>query len=256
MSETQPYVSLAIVVPVYNEAATIETSCKAFVEIAQQYKGRAAIIAIDDGSSDGSDLILDKIAAENDLMNWEQHESNQGYGAAVRTGAKWALNNDFDYVSFIDSDLTNPPEDLLKIGELATGGAPYIKASRFEEGGRMEGVPFRRRVFSRVGNLVGSLLFGQRIKDVTNGFRAVRTELYCSWNLHEPGFPIIMEEVYWAVRQQKKIVSFPTVLRSRQEHQRSTSFLYTPRVIWEYLKYPLRSFAHRCRVGRNRKNYR
>lgn len=236
---------MAIVVPVYNEAVTIEDACKAFIEVAQQYKGRSAVLAVDDGSSDGSDAILDKMAAEDDLMNWEQHESNRGYGAAVRTGAKWALKNDFVYVAFIDSDLTNPPEDLLKIGELATCGAPYIKASRFEAGGRMDGVPFRRRVFSRVGNLVGALLFGQRIKDVTNGFRAVRTELYCSWSLHEPGFPIIMEEVYWAVREQVKIVSFPTILRSREEHQRSTSFLYTPRVIWEYLRYPLRLFLRR-----------
>ncbi len=256
MSNSGSHVSIAVVVPVYNEASTIEEACEAFVDVVRRYQGRAAVLAVDDGSSDGSSSILNTLAASCDVMNCEQHEINQGYGAALRTGAEWGLANDFDYVAFIDSDLTNPPEDLLKMGELASSGALYIKASRYETGGGMDGVPFHRRAFSRTGNLVGSWLFGLGVPDVTNGFRAARTELYCSWPLSEKGFAVIMEEVYWAAVEGVRIATFPTVLRSREESQRSSAFSYTPRVFREYLRYPVRAFVQRHSSCSHRKSFR
>jgi dolichol-phosphate mannosyltransferase len=241
---------MAVVVPVYNEGREIERSCKAILDVAERYLGRMAIVAVDDGSTDESGRILTELAGANDPFDYERHESNQGYGAACRTGARWAKSNGFDYVAFIDSDLTNPPADLLKIGELAAGtGAPYVKASRFAPGGGVHGVPFRRRALSRFGYRVGSFLFGLRGTDITNGFRAARAEVYCRWPLRETGFAIIMEEVYWALQEGVPIASFPTVLKARRESQRGSAFTYTPRVLRDYLRYPLRRFIRRRPPG-------
>jgi glycosyltransferase involved in cell wall biosynthesis len=228
-----------VVIPVFNEAAGIRRACEAIVAVAEEYPGRAEVIAVDDASTDGSDRVLSELAREFELLRVCTHERNGGYGAALRTGARRAALDGFEYVAFIDSDLTNPPEDLLKMGELASHGHPYIKGSRFSKGGGMSSVSFRRRVFSEAGNVVGRALFGAGIRDVTNGFRAVRTDLFLSWPLRERGFPIIVEELDWALRSDVQPVEFPTVLSVREGDQRPSSFPYKPRLIATYLRYPL-----------------
>jgi len=239
---------MAVVVPVFNEGREIEHSLAEMVSsFGEAYPGRAAIVAVDDGSGDDSAAFMRGVAERVEPVHLLRHEVNSGYGAACRTGARWALDHGYDYVAFIDSDLTNPPADLLKAGKLARAGADYIKGSRYLPGGRMEDVPWRRQVFSRSGYRVGSLLFGTAKMDVTNGFRAARTDLYCSWPLVETGFSIIMEEMYWALKASVSIESFPTVLGSRGNDRRDSAFEYTPKVIGEYLRYPLRRVRERLR---------
>jgi dolichol-phosphate mannosyltransferase len=239
--------SLATVVPVYNEEAGIEHSCRAMVAVAEVYPGRAVVIAVDDGSHDRSGAILSGLADELELLEVFHHEVNGGYGAALRTGAEKAHELGFEYVAFIDSDLTNPPEDLLKIGELARSGHAYIKGSRFVTGGGMGSVPFRRQAFSEAGNAVGRWLFRTRLRDVTNGFRGVRTDLYLSWPLQERGFSVIVEELDWALRAGVEPVEFPTILTAREGELRASSFQYRPKVILSYLRYPLRARWRRVR---------
>ena len=177
-----------------------------------------------------------------------RHEVNAGYGCALRTGAQRAADLGFEYVAFIDSDLTNPPDDLLKIGALAGEGHTYIKGSRFVAGGGMVSVPFWRQAVSHAGNAVGRRLFGTRIRDITNGFRAVRTDVFLSWPLRERGFPIIVEELDWALQSGVEPVEFPTVLMARQADQRGSAFTYDPKAIYTYLRYPMRARMRRFRA--------
>ena len=211
------------------------------------HPGDAIVIAVDDGSTDDSFERLERLAGELESLRVERHIANAGYGAALRTGAATARELGFDFVAFIDSDLTNPPADLLRIAELAAAGHDYVKASRFVPGGGMEGVPRSRAAISVAGNLVGQLLFGTGVRDVTNGFRGVRTELFASWSLTETGFAIIVEELDWALREGIEPVEFPTVLRGRTGGQRPTAFAYSPRQVLTYLRYPMRAFGRRLR---------
>jgi dolichol-phosphate mannosyltransferase len=245
--------SLATVVPVYNEQSGIERSSRAIASVAEQYLGRSIVIAVDDGSSDASATILSSLEKELELLLLCRHEVNKGYGAALRTGAQRAADLGFEYVAFIDSDLTNPPDDLLKIGELASQGHLYMKGSRFVFGGGMISVPFWRQVVSHAGNVVGRRLFGTRIRDITNGFRAVRTNVFLSWPLQERGFPIIVEELDWALQTGVEPVEFPTILMARQADQRGSAFSYTPKSIYSYLRYPMRAQVRRIRTTKNSK---
>jgi dolichol-phosphate mannosyltransferase len=245
--------SLATVVPVYNEESGIERSSHAMVSVAERYQGRSVVIAVDDGSSDASATVLASLEQELELLLLCRHETNSGYGSALRTGAQHAATLGFEYVAFIDSDLTNPPEDLLKIGALASEGHTYIKGSRFIFGGGMVSVPFWRQAVSYAGNAVGRTLFGTRVRDITNGFRAVRTDVFLSWPLRERGFPIIVEELDWALQTGVEPVEFPTVLMARQADQRGSTFTYNPRAIYSYLRYPLRAQMRRLRVTKKTK---
>ena len=244
--------SLGIVVPVYNEAATIERACVEIAGAAEHYPGRASVIAVDDGSSDASGSIMRGLSEGIANLDVERHAANSGYGAALRTGARRAKDLRLEYVAFMDSDLTNPPSDLLKIGELLRSGNDYVKGSRFIEGGSMSAVPGSRRAVSRLGNVVARALFGTRVRDVTNGFRAVRTDLFLSWPLRERGFPVIVEEFDWALRSGLEPAEFPTVLTPRICEQRATAFSYSPRLVLSYLRYPARALARRLRRGLRR----
>jgi glycosyltransferase involved in cell wall biosynthesis len=238
---------MGIVLPVYNEAATIERSVEAVTDVAKRYRGSARVIAVDDGSADDSAELLERAAARLPLLELVCHRTNAGYGAALRSGALRARELGLAYVTFMDSDLTNPPSDVLKIGALAADGHDYIKASRFLPGGAMAGVPARRALFSRTGNRVAARLYGGHLTDPTNGFRAMRTELATRWPQTERGFASIVEELHWALRDGIEPVEFPSVLTSRTAEQRGTAFAYTPRVIARYLRYPLRTCLHRVR---------
>ena len=238
---------MGVVVPVYNEAATIERSVDAVLKVVRRYPATARVIAVDDGSADGSAAILDRLAGRIEELEVVHHEVNAGYGAALRTGARRAVEMGLTYVTFMDSDLTNPPEDIMKIGALAAQGHEYIKASRFLAGGRMDGVPARRAAFSRAGNVFAARLYGAGLTDPTNGFRAMRSELPGCWPLEQRGFASIVEELDWALRSGIKPVEFPTVLTSRTADQRGTAFGYTPRVLATYLRYPVRNRVHRIK---------
>jgi dolichol-phosphate mannosyltransferase len=248
-----PWPSLATVVPVYNEESGIERACDAIISVAELYPGKSVVIAVDDGSGDASARVLAGLEADMELLLFCKHETNSGYGAALRTGALHASRLGFEYVAFIDSDLTNPPEDLLKIGALASKGHRYIKGSRFVTGGGMESVPTWRQTLSKTGNAVARTLFGIQLRDVTNGFRAVRTDLFLSWPLRERGFPIIMEELDWALQTGVLPVEFPTILTARTGDLRSSAFTYSTKTIYSYLRYPMQAQLRRIRSAKNSK---
>lgn len=231
--------SLGVVVPVFNEAESIAVSCREIVAAVRHYAGRSVVIAVDDGSSDRSAEILEGLTDELPELDVVRHPANAGYGQALRTGAARARELQLQCVAFIDSDLTNPPFDLLKVVELAGKGHRYIKASRFVHGGSMRSVPFGRRSVSRLGNIVAAALFGTHVRDVTNGFRGGDTELICSWPTRERGFAVIVEEFAYALRSGVEPVEFATVLTARSVAQRGSAFSYSPRLLLSYLRYPL-----------------
>jgi hypothetical protein len=110
----------------------------------------------------------------------------------------------------------------------------------------MAGIPLLRRTVSRLGNLVASKLFGTGVRDVTNGFRAGRTELICSWPTRERGFGVIVEEFAFALADGVPVVEFPTMLAARSGLQRRSAFVpYSPSLLWSYLRYPLGAFGRR-----------
>src|SRR5262249_49380811 len=116
------------------------------------------------------------------------------------------------------------------------------KASRFVAGGRMEGVPWQRTIFSRTGNLVARTLFRVGLRDCTNGFRALKVAILRRMDLQERGFPIIMEELYQAKSLARTYREVPVVLTSRTGDQRPTSFSYKPETFRKYLGFAVKAF--------------
>ena len=131
-------------------------------------------------------------------------------------------------------------------------GFDLIKASRYVRGGGVDGVPWWRVWISRLGNALASRLYGLPLHDCTNGFRAVKSDLFAALPLHENRFPIIMEELYHAADRGWRVAEIPNRLTNRSGEQRPTSFSYRPSTFYRYLKYPWRSRLDRLRRRRGR----
>lgn len=232
--------NIAVIVPMYNEIAGAETCVREILSVLPTLPIPAGLIVVDDGSDDGTGSLLDELRRR--LGGFEVvHKVNGGYGSALVRGAHVARASGFDYVLFMDSDLTNPPQHISRFIPAVLRGFDLIKGTRFSGRGDMSTVPWRRRFYSILGNIVARSFFRIGVPDCTNGFRAVRTDLVVGMPLKEPGFAVILEELYWAKRLGALVTSVPTSLTARVAQQRPTMFAYRPRILWGYLRYALRA---------------
>jgi len=239
--------SFAVVVPAHNEQAGIAACVEAIDTALGTLPNETALIVVDDGSIDETGERLAGLVAAHPRLVVERHPQNRGYGAALRTGARLAIERGFDYTLFMDSDLTNDPRYLPAFAARMEDGADVIKATRYAGGGGVEAVPWWRVVPSVVGNRLARILHGLPLSDSTNGFRAVRTELLGAVELRENRFPVIMEELHRLRPVARTYAEVPNVLTNRGEHLSGSSFSYGPRALWGYLKYPLQTAFDRLR---------
>jgi len=226
----------------YNEEQIASESIKMVMDYAAQIPFEFKLVAVDDGSKDRTSTLLEKARIKYpDHLVPLTHKSNMGYGAALRTGIDYAIRNDFDYILFMDSDLTNHPKYIKDFYTRMLEGFDYIKASRYLARGGMSGVPRHRRLISRLGNKFAKVLFGLPLHDLTNGFRAVKADILKRITLKESGFAVIMEELFLCKPFVATYAEVPYILTSRGQGQGKTHFTYDVKTYLGYFKYALKS---------------
>lgn len=230
---------VCVVVPMYNEQAIVRTSVETILSYTKKLPPVVNLLIVNDGSQDSTGLILEDLLREhqNDGLKVVCHSRNKGYGAAIKTGIKFAIENNYDYALFMDSDLTNHPRYLNGFYEKMNNGWDYIKATRYSKGGGTQGVPWKRRVISQCGNLFARVITGLPLTDITNGFRAVKIDILRQLQLSENHFSIIIEELMKARKITNSFCEIPYILGIRSKQAPPTKFVYSPTTFWKYLKY-------------------
>lgn len=234
----------AVVVPMFDEEAGARRCVDHILPVLATMPG-SILVVVDDGSRDRTLEILRDLRNGGAPFELVEGGTNRGYGGALRLGAQRAAALGATWALFIDSDLTNPPSQIPEFAAAAGDDVDFVKACRYCRDGSTGDVPMFRVVVSRVGNLVARVLTGLPHADLTNGFRAVRLDRYLVLDLHERGFGAIMEEMYWAKRLGWRGAALPSVLHDRAADLRPTSFRYTWRQVWQYLRWPLRTVGWR-----------
>lgn len=234
---------VCVVVPMYNEEAIAQESIETILHYTRTFPPVVTLVVVNDGSKDRTESIIRNATKNLDGKDFVliTHPVNQGYGAALRTGIRYAIEQQYDYILFMDSDLTNHPKYLKDFYDKMLEGWDYIKATRYSKGGDVVGVPWKYRLISIVGNAIARNLYGLPLTDITNGFRAVKVAILKRIELHDNDFAIIMEELCQAKRLTRSFIEFPYILTSRKEGQGLTRFSYTPRTCMRYLRYAIKS---------------
>lgn len=173
---------LSVVIPCYNEVATIEAIVEAV--LLSSYPNKE-IIVVDDCSVDGTrELLCDKI--ESSIVRVIYHERNQGKGAALRTGFK-AVTGDIVIVQ--DADLEYDPNEYSSIiAPILAGKADVVFGSRF-----MGGQPHRVLYFwHSLGNglltFLSNMFTNLNLTDVETCYKAFRREIIQAIEIEENRF--------------------------------------------------------------------
>jgi len=159
---------LSVVIPVYNEVGTIRQVVQRVAAVGLLLE----IIVVDDGSTDGTGEVLDRLREEMDVILL-RHSRNRGKGAALRTGFERATG---DVVIVQDADLEYYPEEYPQMIELIERGmADVVYGSRFL--GRHRVFMFTHFLGNKLINLVANILYNTTLTDLETGFKAFRREV-------------------------------------------------------------------------------
>lgn len=233
-----------IVIPVYNEERIVRQSVETILSYIKQLPPEVRLVVVDDGSRDSTRSLIEELLVEwADRLILLFHQTNKGYGRALRTGIGFAVENGFEYILFMDSDLTNHPKYISDFYSKMLEGYDYIKATRYGPGSGVCGVPLSRRIVSLLGNKVAKILFGLPLQDLTNGFRAVKTDILKQIQLTENGFALILEELACCKPLARSYAEVPYVLTSRSPGEGKTHFTYDFKTYFTYFKYAIKSLS-------------
>lgn len=200
------------------------------------------LFLVDDNSTDNSQEIISRFKT-NHFISTIRTPKNLGYGGAVNFGLTHLTTLNFDWGVVMDSDMTNPFEDLSQIYLfIISDNCDYIKGSRKKKGGGTVGTPYYRRFLSEVGNLVARIFCYFLISDPTNGFRAIRLNFFKKLNVEDNSFSAIPEELFQVIENNGILKEFPTILRGDRALRVESSFDFRLTMFLRYLYWILQLF--------------
>jgi len=165
-----PLPELSVIVPAYNEAATIE----AVVQRVRQVALALEIIAVNDGSTDGTGPVLDRLAAAGLVDRVVHHPVNRGKGAAYRAGVAAASGR---VIVAQDADLESDPGELPRLLDpIRSGRADAVYGSRFQ-GGPRRVLFFWHSVGNRALTTVSNMFTNLNLTDMETCYKLVRADV-------------------------------------------------------------------------------
>lgn len=173
---------VSVVMPVYNEEATLETIVRRVKEVAPDVE----LVAVDDGSRDASGTILRRLEKEGLVDKALVHETNRGKGGALSTGFSAACG---DIVIIQDADLEYDPVEYPRLLEpILAGRADVVYGSRFMGGGRHR--YFLGYVANRLLTILSNAVTNLRLTDMATCYKCFRREVLQSLAIEERGFGV------------------------------------------------------------------
>jgi len=182
--------TLAIIIPCYNEAATLSELLNRVTNAATATVTQHLII-VDDGSQDQSVQIAQEYAATQPNIQVIQHPYNQGKGAALRTGFAAALAQQHDFILVQDGDLEYDPADYPRLlAPLLQARADVVFGSRFVGGESHRVLYFWHSVGNKCLTLLSNMLTNLNLTDMEVGYKVFRREVLAQLDLQENRFGI------------------------------------------------------------------
>lgn len=224
-----------IIIPAYNEAENIEQVVNHMMEEAPQYD----YLVVNDGSTDNT---LDICRKAN--FHYLDLSINMGIGGAVQAGYVYAYKNDYDIAVQMDGD---GQHDIAYLDELLKPildkEADVVIGSRFLKKEGFQSSAGRRMGINILSGLI-RLTTGQRIMDVTSGYRAVNRMFI---NIYSKDYPTDYPEpeaIVAAIMHRGRVKEVPVQMKAREGGTSSITF---KKSIYYMIKVTLAIFI--CRIS-------
>ncbi len=159
-----------VMIPTYNESENVEVILSGILATGID----ADLLFIDDGSPDGTGVILDRLASEHPRLKVLHRPAKLGVGSAHKAGIQWAYQHRYARLVTMDSDLSHSPSDIPRL-LAASNDADIVVGSRFVEANSLEEWIWHRKLMTHLGHLLTTLLL-RMPHDCTNAFRVYRLD--------------------------------------------------------------------------------
>ena len=222
-----PRPSLSLVFPVFDEVENlgelIDTALAIATRLAPAWPD-FEIVLVDDGSRDGSGELIDALCARDPRIVSVRHESNRGYGAALRSGLRAARG---ELVFFSDADLQF---DLTEIEKLLEYTHRFDIVAGYRHPRRD---PWPRTLLALGWGVLVRALFGLRVRDIDCAFKVFHRRVLEAMPIESLGAFVNTEILARAVAAGYRIHQVPVSHRRRRFGVQSGA---SPRVIWRALR--------------------
>lgn len=161
---------LSIVIPVYNEEESLEKLHQEICDVARDHEYDFEIIFVDDGSSDESWSVIERLAAGDSRIGGIRFRRNFGKAAALDAGFSRARG---EIVMTLDADLQDDPKEIPRFLEKMETGLDVVSGWK-----KVRHDPWHKVFPSRVFNWMVSRLTGVMLHDHNCGMKSYRREIF------------------------------------------------------------------------------
>jgi len=223
---------VSIIIPTYNESRNIIGILDTISQNLPKNLLTQAIV-VDDNSPDGTGKVVDDYLKNlkkitNYTIEIIHRKTKDGLGSAILKGIQQAKG---DMIVVMDSDFSHPPQIIPKLIEsIKKYQCDIAVASRYINGGKIQGWPLKRKLMSKFATLIAKKGLGINTKDPMSGFFAFKRNIIKELNIDAIGYKILLE-----ILVKTKGVNIKEIPYTFQDRELGNSKLST-RIILDYYK--------------------
>ena len=165
---------LSVIIPVKDEEGCVTKTLEALLETLRKAEAPFEILTVDDRSTDGTRALLTEFTSKNHEVRYLQNRTEPGFGNAIKTGLSKMKG---DAAVIFMADQSDNPNEVVTYRKKLNEGYDCVFGSRFIKGGRVMGYPLPKLILNRLANKFIQFIFGIRLNDTTNAFKAYRKEV-------------------------------------------------------------------------------
>jgi glycosyltransferase involved in cell wall biosynthesis len=188
MLNNLPRPGISVFFPAFNDAKSIGKLVTDALEMLPDLTDDFEVIVINDGSTDETAEVLRELETKHQNLRMIQHETNKGYGGALRSGFQAAAK---DLVFYTDGDAQYDVRELPKLLSLLNEKTDVVNGYKIERGDKLN-----RKVVGGFYSRLARILFSLPIRDVDCDFRLIRREVLGKINLSSTSGSICVELIY------------------------------------------------------------
>jgi len=206
---------VSVVLGTYNESENLPKLIDAIEAVFQENRIRGEIVVVDDNSPDGTSDVARGLASKYGNIRLLWRPTKMGPGSAHADGYR-AANGQI--IVGMDTDFSHDPYDIPKFLQKIAEGYDLVQASRYIKGGSYEVNSFqtwRKKMASKYGNVLISLLARCPVHDYTTSYRAIRRDVVLNVQTESTGNSFFMEFIVKAFRKGYRIAELPITFKDR-----------------------------------------
>ena len=205
---------LSVVIPAHNEEACISSTVEHLDLELRLQKVPHEIIVVDDGSTDSTWATLLSLSEHIPSLKPVQNRSQHGFGRAIAAGLGHIQG---DAVVIMMADESDDCRDVVRYWTVLNNGWDAVFGSRFIKGGGVIDYPWLKLRLNRTANFLIRLMFGIKLNDTTNAFKAYRANVIegCS-PLLSPHFNLTVELPLKTIVRGYSWTTMPITWRNRR----------------------------------------